>query len=264
MDKIIHDANSEIDKLNQKVSNLQIDRDKLQSENTSLVNAFREKSRKHQQTQELYDRLKRKEMMNVTQSAAFGAVEEVLSNNVAGRPGQSRPTPNSFSTRPQEQHDAPRYQYGPGQDLGHQRAGSNGSGGSGGVMMPPPQRRPMVFGGHMLGTGNNNATPIQHRTQMGSQVHQISPQRATRLNPGFAAAPTHNPTPSRRIALGNMSASNLNRTGFGGYGMSAGLKVGRQEGHRSSVPQSNLGQTPAGLENHDRLTQFSRNTQRYR
>lgn len=172
MDKIIHDANSEIDKLNQKISSrskhwdwksiswltlftdLQIDRDKLQSENTSLVNAFREKSRKHQQTQELYDRLKRKEMMNVTQSAAFGAVEEVLSNNVAGRPGQSRPTPNSFSTRPQEQHDVPMYQYGPGQDLGHQRAGSNGSGGSGGVMMPPPQRRPMVFGGHMLGPGS--------------------------------------------------------------------------------------------------------------
>lgn len=65
---------------------------------------------------------------------------------------------------------------------------------------------------------------------MGSQVHQISPQRASRLNPGFAAAPSHNPTPSRRVALGNMSASNINRAGFGGYGMSAGLKVGRQEG----------------------------------
>lgn len=65
---------------------------------------------------------------------------------------------------------------------------------------------------------------------MGSQIVQVSPQRATRLNSGFAAAPSHNPTPSRQVALGNMSASNLNRPGFGGYGMSAGLKVGRQEG----------------------------------
>ncbi|KAL8965376.1 MAG: hypothetical protein Q9197_006544 [Variospora fuerteventurae] len=262
VDKIIHDANSEIDKLNQKISNLQIDRDKLQSENTSLVNAFREKSRKHQQTQELYDRLKRKEMMNTTQSAAFGAVDDVL-GTAAGRQGQGRPTQNSFSTRPQGQRDAPVYQYDLGQGLGHQRADSNGSGGSGGVMMPPPQRRPTVFGGHMFGTGNNNTTPSQHRTQMGAQIVHVSPQRATRLNPGFATAPSHNPTPSRRVALGNTSASNLNRPGFGGYGMSAGLKVGRQEGPRSNVPQSNLGQTPSGLGNHERLTQISRNTQRY-
>ncbi|KAL8762783.1 MAG: hypothetical protein Q9184_001265 [Pyrenodesmia sp. 2 TL-2023] len=151
IDKIMHDANTEIDKLNQKISNLQIDREKLQSENTSLVNAFREKSRKHQQTQELYDRLKRKEMMNATQSAAFESVDEVL-GNVHGRSGQARPVQQSFAARPQGQREAPPYQYDLGQDLGHQRGASNGSGGSGGVMMPPPQRRPAVFGAHMLGT----------------------------------------------------------------------------------------------------------------
>ncbi|KAI4122810.1 MAG: hypothetical protein LQ338_005601, partial [Usnochroma carphineum] len=224
MDKIIHDANTEIDKLNQKISNLQIDRDKLQSENTGLVNAFREKSRKHQQTQELYDRLKRKEMLNATQSAAFESVDEVLGNHTA-RPSQIRPAQQSFSTRPQGQRDAPPYQYDLGQDLGHQRHGSNGSAGNGGVMMPPPSRRPQALGGHMLG---HNFTP-SHRTQLGPQMSNMPQQSGSRQNPGFPAGISHNPTPSRRMPLGTVSASSVNRSHSGGYGMSAGLKVGRQQ-----------------------------------
>lgn len=130
---------------------LQIDRDSLQSENTRLLNASRERDRKHKQTQDLYDRLKRKEMMSATQSAAFESVDEVL-GNVHVRSGQARPEQQSFAARPQGQREAPPYQYDLGQDFGHQRGGSNGSGGSGGVMMPPPQRRPAMFGAHVLGT----------------------------------------------------------------------------------------------------------------
>lgn len=133
-------------------ADLQIDREKLQSENTSLVAAFREKSRKHQQTQELYDRLKRKEMTAATQSAAFDSVDEVL-GGVAGRSGQNRPLQQSFIPRPQGQRDFSQYQYDSGQDLGHQRDGSNGSAGSGG-MIPPPPRRPTVFGSHLFGTSD--------------------------------------------------------------------------------------------------------------
>ena len=55
---------------------MQVDQDKLRSENVGLSMAIREKTRKHQQTQELYDRLKRKEMTAVTQSAAFDSVNE--------------------------------------------------------------------------------------------------------------------------------------------------------------------------------------------
>ncbi|KAL9601406.1 MAG: hypothetical protein Q9179_002881 [Wetmoreana sp. 5 TL-2023] len=143
MDKIIHDANTEIAALNQKISK------KLQSENTNLVAAFREKSRKHQQTQELYDRLKRKEMTAATQSAAFESVDEVL-NHVAGRTGQGRSQQHSFIPRPHGQRDLSQYHYDSGQDLGHRREGSNGSGGSSG-MMPPPLRRPTAFGSHLFG-----------------------------------------------------------------------------------------------------------------
>ncbi|KAL8938010.1 MAG: hypothetical protein Q9216_004119, partial [Gyalolechia sp. 2 TL-2023] len=227
MDKIVHDANSEIDTLSQKISSLQIDREKLQSENTNLVAAFREKSRKHQQTQELYDRLKRKEMTAATQSAAFDSVDDVL-GNVNVRASQARPPQQSFSSRPQEHRDGVQYPYDLGQDLGHHRAGSNGSSGRGRVTLPPPLRRPAAFGGHLFNTGNTNTTPSQHRTQLGPQMPNMHQQNTSRQNPGFAAGPSHDPTPSRRMPLGNVSGNSVNRSNYGGYGMSAGAKIGRQ------------------------------------
>ncbi|KAL8731479.1 MAG: hypothetical protein Q9181_004289 [Wetmoreana brouardii] len=226
MDKIIHDANTEIAALNQKISNLQIDREKLQSENTNLVAAFREKSRKHQQTQELYDRLKRKEMTAATQSAAFESVDEVLSH-VAGRTDQGRPQQHSFIPRPHGQRDLSQYQYDSGQDLGHRREGSNGSGGSG-SMMPPPLRRPTALGSHLF--GNHGNTPSQHRTQLGARMQTAHQQDGSRNSSSFMTGLSHSQTPSQRQPLGTMSASSVNRSNHGGYGMSAGLKVGRQQG----------------------------------
>ena len=81
---------------------MQIDQERLKSENTNLVAAFREKNRKHQQTQELYDRLKRREMTAVTQSAAFDSVDEVL-GNVSSQQRYSNPQHNSSIPRSQAQ-----------------------------------------------------------------------------------------------------------------------------------------------------------------
>lgn len=93
-------------------------------ENTSLVAAFREKNRKHQQTQELYDRLKRKEMTSATQTAAYNSVDEVL-GSVTHRQGQNLPNiPHQYET-------------GTGSEG---QAGSNGSHGDS-RMMPPPSYR---------------------------------------------------------------------------------------------------------------------------
>lgn len=125
---------------------MQIDQEKLQAENTNLVQAYREKSRKHQQTQELYDRLKRKEMTAATQSAAFESVDDVLGNS-GGRTGHGRPPQQSLLSRQQGLPDT----YDPSLCFGHQRDGSNGSGGSGGMMPPPPLRRPAAFGNQLFG-----------------------------------------------------------------------------------------------------------------
>lgn len=161
LDKVVNNATSEMNILNQQLSSkeifhpqnivvnccvdMQIDQDRLKAENTSLVAAFREKHRKYQQTQELYDRLKRKEMTAATQSAAFDSVEEVL-GNVSSRQGLGIPSRNTqYPAGPamsaQRGPQPTSYDSNGGEHLPtHQRTGSNHSQGSGG-MPPPPLRR---------------------------------------------------------------------------------------------------------------------------
>ena len=139
---------------------MQMDQDKLKTDNSSLVSALREKSRKHQQMQELYDRLKRKEMTTATQSAAFESVDEVLqsASNHQARGGIDRMTHGpQLQTGPIGQ---PQRQYshfpadyaGIEQAQNHMRDSSNGSGGSG-RFMPPPLRRPaQVYGNAGFGS----------------------------------------------------------------------------------------------------------------
>ena len=74
-------------------------------------------------------------------------------------------------------------------------------------------------------------TPIQQRTQVGS-----STQRRNRLNidafdeSSRASTLRVQQTPSQRQPLAKIGANALNRSGISGYGMSAGVKVGRQQG----------------------------------
>lgn len=126
---------------------MQIDQDRLKAENKNLVTAFREKSRKHQQTQELYDRLKRKDMTAATQSAAFESVEEVL-GNFSGR--QSF-IPSQHNSGAPEKHPQQDFQSPHGNRDGAERmharrkSGSNENRGNG-AMMPPPLHRPGATG----------------------------------------------------------------------------------------------------------------------
>ena len=123
---------------------MQIDQDKLKAETTNLVAAYREKNRQHQQIQELYNRLKRKEMTAQTQSAAVDSVDEVL-GNVSSHQGlgcQTQGLPNypSMLDRPQiwSQHRGPDG----GDQMNHRGDSSNGSRGASGMMLPPPICRP--------------------------------------------------------------------------------------------------------------------------
>lgn len=79
-----------------------IDNDRLRTESQTLAINLKERARKHQQTQELYDRLKRKQMTAATQSAAQSAIEDTLhghewngNENTVHR--QHRPSSNSFA-----------------------------------------------------------------------------------------------------------------------------------------------------------------------
>ena len=131
---------------------MQIDQDRLKAENQNLVVSLRERTRKHQQTQELYDRLKRKEMTAATQSAAQTAAYESV-DDVLGGVGTRR----VYAGRPQGHRDFQSY---PVDHNGiervhtHQRSGSSNSQGSGGLMPPPPPPR-SGFQGNSFGFGKS-------------------------------------------------------------------------------------------------------------
>lgn len=124
----------------------QIDQEKLKTENTGLVAAFREKSRKHQQTQELYDRLKRKEMTSATQTAAYNSVDEVL-GSISQHQEQKHPSiSRQYQIRPGPEEsqavfpEIPADYQEEAQPHSHSTVGSNNSHGDS-RMMPPPSYR---------------------------------------------------------------------------------------------------------------------------
>lgn len=57
---------------------MQLDQENLKRKNEELIQAFREKSRKQLQTQELYDKLKRRAMLGQVQNAASDAVHHTI------------------------------------------------------------------------------------------------------------------------------------------------------------------------------------------
>lgn len=87
-------------------ADMQIDQDNLRRKNEELALALREKSRKQMQTQELYDKLKRRDLLGHVQNAASDAVEHTVQASVAanryvdkiGNQNQ-RPLPPTFSNR---------------------------------------------------------------------------------------------------------------------------------------------------------------------
>ena len=230
-------------------TDMQIDQEKLKAENAKLVAAFREKTRKYQQTQELYDRLKRKEMTAVTQSAAFESVDEVLqsvsshqgSNGLAQHAqyhGGFSPTKQLSTT----QKVGSLAQAHPG-NIDNENMGGNER------MMPPPFLRP----GHPFGNqiplereysqlladetlnlphieNEMDATPSNHRMRLGSFIPSVARQQAQgtiRNSRMHAPATSHGPDQIHRRPF---LSTSINRSNVGGYGMSAGMKIGRQQG----------------------------------
>ena len=180
-DKVINEANAEVDSLNQKLAcpylssliaiplteifplAVQIDQSRLKDENASLVSALRAKDRKQQQTQELYDRLKRREMTSVTQSAAMDSVDEVLGvashrRSQHGQHGQDASPGGGADFH----HDFSGFQRNVTGSGGHQRDGSNGSLERNSMMMPPPFRRTDRAEIHAFSNGESATASTRH------------------------------------------------------------------------------------------------------
>lgn len=232
MDKIIHDANGEISNLRTKMSNMQADQDSLRRKNEELIQALREKNRKHLQTQELYDKLKRRAMLGQVQNAASDAVDQNIQASVTASRFVDRVDNQTENHRP-----PPPPLFSNQQTSGMQNPGmGSGSGPVGGAQIGRNGTGEGTWAGFSSqGSVQQNQpiqTPSTHRQRLASG--NPPPPRIGLANlPGNnvlgASVPQHRVSPRQPLA-GLSGNSPGPPTGFAGYGMSAGMKVSNPTG----------------------------------
>ncbi|CAN8102804.1 unnamed protein product [Discula destructiva] len=111
LDSVINDANAQITALHNKAASMTLDQDALRRKNQELSMAYKEKNRKLLQTQELYDKLKRKAMLGHIQDAALDAVDNTLHDGQAMRPNSMDRGENqgNYEQQFETPYNAPRY-----------------------------------------------------------------------------------------------------------------------------------------------------------
>ncbi|KAL3459448.1 hypothetical protein BJX64DRAFT_301283 [Aspergillus heterothallicus] len=169
MDKIIHNANTELSTMQTRLSDMQTVQKQLRKKNQELVDMYREKSKKCSQITNLYNLVKSRAMRSQMQTAAASQAINTLDLQrndpavLAVNPyGVSAPpqTPSAF-----QQRAFPVDPEGVEQLHRHQRSGTGSSKGqqaADAAAMPPPPSRPLAA----LRRGDPpNATP-NHRTRL--------------------------------------------------------------------------------------------------
>ncbi|KAJ5042422.1 uncharacterized protein L3040_004971 [Drepanopeziza brunnea f. sp. 'multigermtubi'] len=222
VDKIVHDANGEISNLRNRISSLQVDQDTLRRKNEEVMQALREKNRKHLQTQELYDKLKRRAMLGHVQDAAHDAVDHTILASAAANHFVDKA--DNHNTRP----PPPPPLFSGQQSNGMQRSGSVG--GPGAMNAVPHHTRAGRDTGWAGFSSQGNSTQNRPMQTPSSHRQQMASFPIGRPNNGVSG--NSQPRLSPRQPLGNL---NGNTSGFTGYGMSAGLKVSNPTGGRAGV-----------------------------
>ncbi|ERF68709.1 hypothetical protein EPUS_05770 [Endocarpon pusillum Z07020] len=219
LDKIVADANAEIQSLQSKVKSLQIDQKTLQQKNVELVEMYRDKSKKQAQTQHLYDTLKKRVMTSQVQTAASDSVAQAINSmssiprpQTFGDASVQQPPPPNYRTNDQRgnmQYEHAHHSRSPSRSSKNAHAEAEAS------AMPPPSGPPMGQQSH----GFASATP-QHRTHLPGTVRNA----ATR---SYIPLSTKAPDTVPRKPLTNLTNSRNSQSGSSGYGITAGMKVGR-------------------------------------
>ncbi|KKZ64402.1 hypothetical protein EMCG_09625 [[Emmonsia] crescens] len=244
MDKVIHDANSEIYNLQNRISEIQINQEQLQKKNHELVEIYREKCKKHAQVTNLYNLLKSRAMRSQIQTAASDSVTKAL-ESLGGGPMSSSSTEDLFrpltSLAPSPRRSPMRF---PTANIGiqqlhrHQRSGSGSATKNrlDSATMPPPSGMPPSFRTATLPP----ATP-QHRTRLpGAPPSSYRPEYQDRQQQGYTSNNQIFPVPQR---LGPEAVDNrFSHSSSGNFGLSAGIKIGRPSDHsaQNSEPRSNI------------------------
>ncbi|KAF4253354.1 hypothetical protein KXW98_002082 [Aspergillus fumigatus] len=176
MDRVIHNANTEISALQAKLNSMQATEEQLRKKNQELVNLYREKCKKFAQITNLYNILKSRAMRSQMRTAASDTVSQTLDslgNSVNARSvsGLSRPmgvsqppqTPASHQGNPR-----PVNLEGVEQLHRHQRSGTGSSKSTkqkvDAAVMPPP-----TVPVNLRNRSIPNATP-QQRTRLPGPV----------------------------------------------------------------------------------------------
>ncbi|PYH42304.1 uncharacterized protein BP01DRAFT_405292 [Aspergillus saccharolyticus JOP 1030-1] len=132
MDKVIHNANSEISALQARLSDMQTTQDQLRKKNQDLVDMYREKCNRFTQITNLYNLLKSRAMKSQMQTAASDSVHRTLSSLVPPAPRTTatpaHAAPSGHSMFPQTPiHRYPVDHAGVEQLHRHQRSGTGSS-----------------------------------------------------------------------------------------------------------------------------------------
>ncbi|KAG4429437.1 hypothetical protein IFR05_015078 [Cadophora sp. M221] len=205
---------------------LQVEQSNLQRKNEEITIALREKTRKNLQTQELYDKLKRRAMLGQVQDAASNEVDNTIqasaaANHFVDKVGNQnmRPPPPLFSGQ---------------QNSGIQRTGATGHFGMG---------APQMRGSGDSGWGSFSTQGSMNRGNSATRFLRHIPNIAStgsypmqgiglglRQTRSISATPQTLHRVSPRLPFANASGNNQGPSGFAGYGMSAGLKVSNPAG----------------------------------
>jgi E3 ubiquitin-protein ligase CCNP1IP1 len=206
---------------------LTIDSRSLHQKNSELVEMYREKSKKHAQTQHLYDTLKKRILMSQVETAASDNVAQTLKTMTSGtRPGtfngigfvQARGH-GTHAPREQPSNDIPINENGVEQLHRHQRQGAGSQTSGDMAAMPPPDHIPSR---HRL----QSATPL-HRTQLPG-TRPTATRSHIPLSTARPSFPIEHRPPGSTLRQ-SLTGSQVNRNSLGsasGFGLTVGMKVG--------------------------------------
>lgn len=195
---------------------------------------YRDKSKKQAQTQHLYDTLKKRVMTSQVQTAASDSVAQAINSmssiprpQTFGDASAQQPPPPNYPTNDQRgnmQYEHAHHSRSPSRSSKNAHAEAEAS------AMPPPSGPPMgqqsrmsciftVWSPLTITDGFASATP-QHRTHLPGTVRNA----ATR---SYIPVSTKAPDTVPRKPLANFTNSRNSQSGSSGYGITAGMKVGR-------------------------------------
>ncbi|KAI2827232.1 hypothetical protein CBS76997_9850 [Aspergillus niger] len=151
LDKVVHNANSEISALQARISDMETAQDQLRKKNQELVDMYREKCKKFTQMTNLYNILKSRAMRSQMQTAATDTVSQALDSLTASRnnptglvPGHQESSRPPHTPMSRQLNVYPVNQEGVEQIHRHQRSGTGSSKGNKQktdiAAMPPPSR----------------------------------------------------------------------------------------------------------------------------